>query len=130
MACLLATSLRVFAGKPEHESVWYEGEMLTMIVVNANVVGVERESVERIANALFAFGSEEEPLQADVISVAPGESGYNPWWEEYQVTVLDGRDLTTNPFTSAEEILEAEEAGAVEIEETEFFFLCQIIGGR
>jgi hypothetical protein len=123
---LLATSASSWAGKPERELVWYEDKLVTMIVVNANVVGVDRESVEHIANALFSFGEPNAP-QAEVISVAPGESGYNPWWEEYNVVVLDGRDLTTNPFTSAEEILEAAEAGLVRIEETEFFFLCQII---
>jgi hypothetical protein len=127
-AFLIATSTHLLAAKPERELVWYEGSLVTMIVVNANVVGVERESVEQIANALFSFGEPNAP-QAEVISVAPGEAGYNPWWEEYNVVVLDGRDLTTDPFTSAEEILEAAEGGLVRIEETEFFFLCQIIFG-
>jgi hypothetical protein len=127
-AFLIATSTQLLADKPERERVWYEGKLVTMIVVNANVVGVERESVEPIANALFSFGEPSAP-QAEVISVAPGEAGYNPWWEEYNVVVLDDRDLATDPFTSAEEILEAEEAGLVRIEETEFFFLCQIIFG-
>jgi hypothetical protein len=31
--------------------------------------------------------------------VAPGEAGYRPWWEVFQVIVNDGRDLSTNPFT-------------------------------
>jgi hypothetical protein len=125
----LLGSLITQAAQPTRTPVWYEDELLTMIVVNDNVVGVDRESVEEIANPLFSFGPPGDQPQPDVISVAPGEAGYNPWWEAYAVVVLDDRDVTTDPFTSAEEILEAEEAGEVMIVETEFFFLCQITSG-
>ena len=126
---LIAACTQTFADKPPRFPVWYEDAMVTMTVVNDNVVGVDHESLEDIANPLFSFGPPEDQPQADVITVVPGESGYNPWWELYEVRVLNGRDVTTDPFTSADEILEAEENGEVEIVETEFFFLCQILFG-
>ena len=126
---LAMTCASVWAGKPPRFPVWYEDHQVTMTVVNDNVVGVEREILEDIANPLFSFGPPGNQPQADVITVVPGESGYNPWWEVYNVTVLNGRNVTTDPFTSAEEILEAAEAGTVRIVETEFFFLCQILFG-
>ena len=45
------------------------------------------------------------------------------------VVVLNGRDVTTDPFTSEDEILEAEENGEVRLIETEFYFVCQILPG-
>jgi hypothetical protein len=45
------------------------------------------------------------------------------------VVVLDGRDLTTNPFTSEQEILDAAAAGQVQLIETDFIFLCQVLPG-
>jgi hypothetical protein len=130
LICILISAVAASAGKPPRTPVWYEGDLLTMIVVNDNVVGVERDSLEHIANPLYAFGPPGNQPQADVISVAPGEAGYTPWWEVITVVVTDGRDVSTDPFTSEEEILEAEENGDVELVETEFYFLCQIIFGR
>jgi len=129
LVCILISAMVAAAGQPPRTPVWYEGHRVTMIVVNDNVVGVERDSLEHIANPLYSFGPPGNQPQADVISVAPGESGYTPWWEVIRVVVTNGRDVSTDPFTSEDEILEAEESGDVELVETEFYFLCQIIFG-
>ena len=64
-----------------------------------------------------------------MITVVPGERGYNPLWEVIAVAVLNGRDVTTNPFTSEDEILGAAQNNEVMLVETEFYFLCQILPG-
>jgi hypothetical protein len=125
------SGLMVTAAQPPRIPAWYEGERVTFTVVNDNVVDVDRETLEEVANPLFAFGPPGNQPQADIISFVPGEAGYSPWWEVYMVTVLNGRNVTTNPFTSVDELLDAEAAGQVRIDETETFFLCQVLfGGR
>jgi hypothetical protein len=121
---LLAGSIA--AAKPPRMPVYYEDQIVTMTVVNDNVVGVDEKPM---ANLLYSFGPPGNQPQFDVISEVPGEAGYSPWWEVISVVVLNGRDVTTNPFTSVDEILEAEQAGEVRLIETEFYFLCQILPG-
>ena len=123
---LLIGALNATAAQPPRIPVYYEGEILTMTVVNDNVVGVEEKEV---AIPLYSFGRPGNRPQLDVVAEAPGEAGYNPWWETIRVVVLNGRDLTTDPFTSEEEILEAAAANEVQLIETEFYFLCQILPG-
>jgi hypothetical protein len=133
IAAALAVLLALFtvgsqAAKPPAIPVWYEGEIVTMTVVNDNVVGVDRNQ-DPPAIHLYAFGFPPDQPQFDVVSEIPGEAGYNPWWEVILVVVLDDRDVTTDPFTSEEELLEAEAAGEVALIETGFYFLCQILPG-
>jgi hypothetical protein len=131
LVLLLTGVLSAFAGKPPRMPVYYEDQIVTMTVVNDNVVGVENETLEaEVAIPLYSFGPPGDQPQFDVVSEVPGEAGYVPWWEVIRVVVLDGRDVTTDPFTSEEEILEAAEAGTVQLIETDFIFLCQILPGR
>jgi hypothetical protein len=127
---IMAGGLTALAGKPPRIPVYYEDDIVTMTIVNANVLGVENETLEaEVAIPLYSFGPPGNQPQLDVVSEIPGEAGYVPWWEDIRVVVLDGRDVTTDPFTSEEEILSAE-AGTVELIETDFIFLCQILPGR
>lgn len=126
LALIAMGALNATAAKPERMPVYYEDETVTMVVVNDNVLGVEEKEV---AIPLYSFGPPGDQPQFDVVSAVPGEAGYNPWWEAFAVVVLNGRDVTTDPFTSEEEILEAEAAGEVMLIETEFYFLCQILPG-
>lgn len=112
--------------KPPRMPVYYEDQIVTMTVVNDNVLGVKEKDQ---ANILYSFGPPGDQPQFDVITIVPGEAGYNPLWEEIAVVVLNGRDVTTDPFTSEDEILEAAENNEVMLVETEFYFLCQILPG-
>lgn len=123
---LLWGAISAAAAKPPRIPVYYEDEIVTMTIVNDNVLGVEEKEV---AIPLYAFGPPGDQPQFDVVSKVPGEPGYSPWWESFLVVVLDDRDVATDPFTSEEEILEAAEAGNVMLIETEFYFLCQILPG-
>jgi hypothetical protein len=127
--CLLALALGTFtanAAKPPRIPVYYDDEVVTMTIVNENVLGVDEKPK---TNPLYSFGPPGDQPQFDVVSEVPGEADYSPWWEDIRVVVLNDRDVTTDPFTSEEEILEAEEAGDVMLIETEFYFLCQILPG-
>lgn len=64
-----------------------------------------------------------------MLAGAPGHAGYNPWWEVFVVIVTDGRDVTTDPFTSEAEILEAVDLGNAFLVPTGFVFLCQVLPG-
>ncbi len=118
--------LSAAAAKPPRMPVYYEDGIVTMTVVNDNVLGVKEKDQ---ANILYSFGPPGDQPQFDVITTVPGERGYNPLWEVISVEVLNGRDVTTDPFTSEDEILEAWMAGQVALHETDFYFLCQILPG-
>ena len=123
---VLIGTLSAVAAKPPRMPVYYEDTTVTMTVVNDNVVGVKEKDH---ANILFSFGPPGNQPQFDVITTVPGERGYNPLWEVIAVVILNGRDVTTDPFTSEDEILEAAENNEVMLVETEFYFLCQILPG-
>jgi hypothetical protein len=124
------------AAKPRPAPVYEDGNVLMMIVVSEHVVGVDHKGVDKSAAIpLYAFPDEsgipgpEHEIAPDVLSKAPGDAGYNPWWELYLVFTTDGRDVRVDPFTSEAAILAAQHAGKVVIVETDFLFLCQVIGG-
>jgi hypothetical protein len=112
--------------KPPRTPVYYEDQIVTMTVVNDNLLGLDEKEH---ANTLYSFGPPGNQPQFDVITFVPSESGYNPLWEVISVVVLNGRDVTTDPFTSEDEIVEAEANGEVKLVETDFYFLCQILPG-
>ena len=117
----------VLADQPTTIPVWFGGETVNVIpAVSENVVGVTNDAiVNQVANPLYVFGT---GGQNHVLGTAiPGVPGYNPWWKVVVVTVLDGRDVSTDPFTSEEEILEAAADGRVELTETSFVLLCQVV---
>ena len=112
----------VRADKPQLVPAFYEGRAVSLAIVNDNVVGVEREAIEGVAEPLYAIAG-----QPHVISTMPGQPGYNPYWDVYLVRVLDGRNLSTDPFLSEDEILEAEENGEVRVTRLDFILLCQVV---
>lgn len=114
------------AVKPPDIPAWYNGQIVHFTVVSDNVVGTPEN---RPAIPLYSFGEPGNQPQFDVLSAIPGVNGYNPWWEVFAVVVLDGRDVTTNPFTSESELLAAAAAGDVLIIDTDFIFLCQVLPG-
>ncbi len=116
------------AEKPPRIPAFHDGELVVFTTVNDNVVGIDQGSVlEQTTNPLYAFGPPGDQPQIDVLSVIPGEPGYNPHWEVFIVIPLDGRDVSSDPFTSELEILVAEAAGRVLVVDTNFVFLCQVL---
>lgn len=116
----------VSADKPPQIPAWYDGEIVNFTVVSDNVEDVDHRGVHKAAAILYAFGFPPQP-QFDVLDSVPGDSKYNPWWHVVVVVVLDGRDVSVNPYTSEDEILAAADAGTVLLVETGFHFLCQVL---
>ena len=120
-----------FADKPPSIPAFYNGEIVIFTVVSQNDDDVDHGGIQkRAAIPLYAFGAPGNQPQPDVLSAIPGVKGYNPWWEVFIVIPTDGRDLTTNPYTSEAEILAAQAAGDVLIVPIDVFFLCQVLPGR
>ena len=127
---LLALPSHVRADKPPSIPAWYNGNVVIFTVVSDNVVGVDHNGVRKRAIPLYSFGPPGFQPQFDVLSAVPGVPRYNPWWEVKVVIPLDGRNVSTNPYTSEAEILAARGLGKVLIIDIEFFFLCQVLPGR
>ena len=117
-----------FAAQPPRIPAWHEGEIVHFTVVNENVEGANQPSAQ-VPIPLYAFGPPSNQPQFDVLSAAPGQPQYNPWWRVIFVVVLNGRDVTVDPFTSEEEILTAAAAGEVSLIDSGFVFLCQVLPG-
>jgi hypothetical protein len=123
----------VRAGQPPLIPAWYAGQIEHVIPgVSANVVGVDHTAIAtHVANPIYVVVpvSNQDVQQVDhILGVAiPGVAGYNPYWDVVYVTVKNGRDLTTNPFTSENAILTAYLNGEVDLNDTGFILLCQVI---
>ena len=131
---ILTISLNsVRADQPQPIPAWYNDQIEHIIPgVSGNVVGVNHTAIAtQVANPIYVVlpVSNQDAQQVDhVLGVAiPGVAGYNPYWDVVYVTVKDGRDLTTNPFTSENEILTAYLNGKVDLNDTGFILLCQVI---
>ena len=114
------------ADKPTTIPTWFDGQVVHVIpAVSSNVAGVTNDAiVNKVANPLYAFNGAQDHVLGTAI---PGVAGYSPWWSVVVVTVLDDRDVSTDPFTSEEEILEAYANGEVDLFETDFVLLCQVV---
>jgi hypothetical protein len=135
LAAALVLSLcvnSVHAGKSKHPSApppipaLYNGEIFDIVPGNNdNVVGIDNEAIATtVANPLYVVDGQEV---SHVLSIGLG-AGYNPYWDIVLVTVLNGRDLSTDPFLSEAEILDAAANGEVALDDTGFILLCQVVG--
>lgn len=147
LCCVAGTILMassVLAAKPQPIPAWHDGEIVHFIVVNENVDGFDEDvppmddpenkgNLLDVAIPFYVFPNldPEGPalLQDDVLHGVPGSIHYNPWWKVNLVFVTNGRDLTENPFTSEEEVLQAFNQGKVNIISLDALFLCQVVPG-
>lgn len=123
----------VHADQPQQIPAWYNDQIEHVIPgVSGNVVGVNNTAIAtQVANPIYVVlpVSPQDAQQVDhVLGVAiPGVAGYNPYWDVVYVTVKNGRDLTTNPFKSEDDILIAYLNNEVDLNDTGFILLCQVI---
>ncbi len=127
-AALILLPVNARADEPPEIPAWHDGEIVFFTVVNENVDGLNAPQSDEVAIPFYVvapFGA-----QLEVLSSAPGHAGYNPWWHVFVVIPTDGRDVSANPFTSEQEILDAAAMGDVIIIDTGFVFLCQVLPGE
>jgi len=122
----------VHAGKPPQIPAWYNGQIEHVIPgVSDNVVGVDHPGSSHHANPIYVVmpvSTESVQEVNHVLGVAaPGDAGYNPWWDVVLVTVTNGRDLAAHPFTSEAEILTAALNDEVDLNDTGIILLCQVV---
>jgi hypothetical protein len=122
----------VRADQPPPIPAFYDGQLVTITVVNQNVVGITQGAVASVADPIYFFPADpSDPtgaqLQPHIIPTIPGVAGYNPHWQVKLVFVLNDRDLSTDPFLSEADVLEAEANGEVVVIPTPIIVLCQVI---
>ncbi len=114
---------------------WYEGEEIYYIDQ-----GLEEGVTERGVNDIYLIGGN-RVYQAQVVEFIPGEPGYSPHWNVNVVhTVKESTtlaDILASPYASqkypealfddVEDILSAEAAGLVTIDQPGIVVLCPII---
>lgn len=116
------------AAKPPCIPAWNNGSIVHFTVTNRIIdENGKPGNTEGVAIPFYAFGPPMIAPQFEVLSKIPGQRGYNPFWEVIVVIVLDGRNVSTNPFRSEAEILTARDAGRVLLIDTDFAFLCQVL---
>jgi len=115
---------------------WYEEEEIYYIDQ-----GVEEGVTERGENDIYLIGGN-RMYQPQVVEFIPGENGYSPHWNVNVVHTAPGKtlnDILISPYVSehyisegvlfddVEDILDAEAAGLVTIEQPGVVVLCPII---
>jgi hypothetical protein len=112
---------------------WYEGEEIYYIDH-----GIEEGVTERGENDIYLIGGP-RLYQPQVVEFIPGEAGYSPHWNVNVVHTAEGvtvDDILDSPYASehegllfddAEDILDAQEAGLVTLEQPGLVVLCPII---
>ena len=121
---VLMLAATLLAGESPRIPAWHNGEIVFFTVNNAQVGGPGVEG----KNLLYNFnGGKPGGPQFDVLALIPSEPGFNPLWGVIAVSVLDGRNVAVNSFTSQAEILTAQAAGKVALVDTHFSFLCPVV---
>lgn len=113
---------------------WYEEEEIYYIDH-----GVEEGVTERGENDIYLIGGN-RAYQAQVVEFIPGESGYSPHWNAQLVHTAEGittADIAASPYASdhypealfddVADILAAESAGLVEVQELGVVVLCPVV---
>lgn len=137
---LLLVGLAVFAQPASAGAItangWYEGEEIYYLLL-----GMEEGVTQRGGNDLYIIG-EDRKYQANVAEFIPGEAGYTPHWNVNVVHTAEGAtldDILASEFVSehydsegvlfddAEDILGAQAAGLITLEQPGVVVLCPIV---
>jgi hypothetical protein len=129
----LVVAIPALAGKTTANG-WYEGEEIYYIDQ-----GVEKGVTERGENQIYLIGGD-RVWQAQVVLFVPGERGYSPHWNVNVVSTAEGvtvADIVASSYVSehfpealfddAGDIVAAQEAGLVTIDQPGVVVLCPII---
>ena len=98
------------SNKPERVPLWYEGTTVSGMN-KQNETAIVNIPNDLPAHVLQPFYFIMTPgmgrLQDPVIGVIPGDVGYTGWWTWSALFDFSGRDLATDPYTSAGEVAAA-----------------------
>ena len=107
---------------------YYDGELFTILFVEFTPTA-EKSLLEHNTGLNFIYQSDAglpggEPF-ISVIDAVPGD-GFNPIWEEVQITFTEGN--TPRQLLSDEEIEDAFDAGEITLDFTGEVYWCPVIG--
>ena len=132
VVCLL--SFQPAAAGVNTANGWYEGEEIYY-----TDLGIEEGVTQRGENQIYLIGGN-RAYQAQVVLFLPGDPGYSPHWNVNVVHTAPGKtlaDILASPYASAlypealfddvADILAAEEAGLVTIQQPGLVVLCPVI---
>jgi hypothetical protein len=109
---------------------YYDGKIFTIQFVEFSPAA-EKSLLQHNKSLNFIFQSDaglpgDQPF-ISVIDAVPGD-GFNPVWEEVQVTFTDGH--TPRQLFSDDEILEAVNSGEITLEATGEVYWCPVVGPK
>ena len=129
----LATSGAAASGPPTNNG-WFAGQQIYYLDQ-----GVEKKADRAHLADIFLIGGN-RAYQANVVDSVPGDAGYSPHWDVNVVHTADGvtlADIVASPYASSSypealfdsvpDILAAEAAGLVTIEEPGMIVNCPIV---
>jgi len=129
----LATSGAAASGPPTNNG-WFAGQQIYYLDH-----GVEKKADRAHLADIFLIGGN-RAYQANVVDSVPGDAGYSPHWDVNVVHTADGvtlADILASPYASSSypealfdsvaDILGAEQAGLVTIEEPGVIVNCPIV---
>jgi len=122
------------AGQPVTNNGWFDGHQIYYLDE-----GVEKKTDRAHLADIFLIGGN-RAFQANVIDSVPGSPGYSPHWDVNVVHTAPGKtlaDILASPyasdsypevlFDSVSDVLGAESAGLVTIEEPGVIVLCPVV---
>jgi hypothetical protein len=124
---LLAFAGSASAGPPVTMDAFYDGERFTINFTELPRGGEtateqhnnSKNTIYQCDSCPFTFISVLDAIQGD---------GFNPLWEEVQITFSPG--VTPVQFTSDTEILNAAASGQITLTDTEEMYICAVLGRK
>jgi len=110
---------------------YYDGKLFTINFTElpeGGEVNVHNHNTQ--FNIIYQCDACEDAIPGGFISVidAIQGDGFNPLWEEQQITFNPG--FTPHQFFSDEEILDAAAAGEITITDTDEIYICSVLGRK
>ena len=129
LAGLLATSTQAFASNPNGSGgdmpAYYDDQVFT---INFKLLKPDLHHNPSFNTIYQCDACEASGLHfVSVIDAIQGD-GFNPIWEEVQITFTDGNQPVQ--FTSDDQIDQAVEAGTITLTDTEEFYRCSVVGPK
>ena len=126
-AALLTPLVSARAGTPVTMPAYYDGNLFTINFTELPPGGeAATEALNKSINTIYrcdscAFGF------VSVLDAIQGD-GFNPLWEEMQITFTAGS--TPRQFFSDTEVLDAEAAGEITLTDTDEMYICAVLGPK
>ena len=129
LAGLLATSTQAFASNPNGSGgdmpAFYDAQLFT---INFKLLKPDLHNNPSFNKIYQCDSCAESGLNFISVLDAIQRDGFNPIWEEVQITFNPGFEPVQ--FTSDDQILEAQQQGEITLTDTEEFYRCSVVGHK